>query len=194
MWYRSIFFAALGAVLLASCGLFGDDEEAEPSGYFTALLNGEPWRGEARGGINEASWLSIGAERHDSLSYWLEELSFVLYFRGEDAYPLAPHDHPSTTRTFGALYVEADGDALIAAYDPTDSAANRMTITRFDSTEGVMEGTFEVTLIVDPDDRETEPLPPGVPPPMERRRPDTLRFTEGRFYVEIFDDRRGEQP
>ena len=196
MKYRSIYLTALGAVLLASCGLFGSEEEAEQesSGYFTALLNGEPWRGEARGDINEENRLTIGAERHDSLSYWVEGLSFSAYFRGGDAYPLGRHSHPSTRRTFGALYSEADGDALIAVYYPTDSAANRMTLTRFDSTEGVVEGTFEVTLIVDPDDRETEPLPPGVPPPMERRRPDTLRFTEGRFYVEIFDDRLEEQP
>ena len=193
---RTTYLTALGAVLLASCGLFGSEEEAEQesSGYFTALLNGEPWRGEARGGINEGSWLTISAKQYDSLRYWAESIGFLLYFQGEGAYPLASHSHPSTMRTFGALYAEADDDALIAAYYPTDSAANRMTLVRFDSTEGVVEGTFEVTLVVDPDDRETEPLPPGVPPPMERRRPDTLRFTNGTFYVEIFDDRLKEQP
>ena len=190
---RTTYLTALGVVLLASCGLFGSEEEAEQesSGYFTALLNGEPWRGEARGGLNEENRFTIGAKQYDSLSYWNESLSFSAYFQGEGTYPLTRHGGDDF---YGASLLELDGDAGLAAYDPTESAANRMTLVRFDSTEGVVEGTFEVTLIVDPDDRETEPLPPGVPPPMERRRPDTLRFTEGRFYVEIFDDRLEEQP
>ena len=198
MGHRSIYLLLLGVVLLASCGLFGDEEEAEPEvppSYFAALLNGEPWRGEARGGINEENRFTIGATLYDSLSYWNESLSFGLYFEGEGTYPLAEHPHPSSTRrTFGALHFEADGDAGLAVYRPTADSSNTMTITRYDSTEGVVEGTFAVTLVVDPGDREPEPLPPGVPAPMARRRPDTLRFTGGTFYVELLSDKRGEQP
>lgn len=48
-----------------------------------------------------------------------------------------------------------------------------------------MEGTFRTTVVVDADDRVSEP---GEPP---RRRPDTLRFTDGRFRV-VVEDRREE--
>ena len=188
---RSIYFALFSAVLLASCGLFGEEEEkpeVSPS-YFAALLNGEPWRGEARGGINEENRFLIYAGTEDSLSYWNESLSFGLYFEGEGTYPLARHGD-----FYGALHFEADGDAGIATYHPTADTSNTMTITRFDPAEGIVEGTFAVTLVVDPGDREPEPLPPGVPAPMARRRPDTLRFTGGTFYVELLSDKRGEQP
>ena len=194
MQYRPIYLILFGAVLLASCGLFGSEEEEgveESFGYFTALLNGEPWRGEARGDINEENRFTIAASIEDSFSYWNENLSFSLYFEGEGTYPLTRHGGDDF---YGGFYKESDGDAGLAGYHPTESEANRMTITRFDSAEAVVEGTFEVTLVVDPGDREPEPLPPGVPAPMARRRPDTLRFTGGTFHVEIFDDRFPEQP
>ena len=198
---RPIYLTALSAVLLASCGLFGSNEEEEaeqevPSGYFTALLNGEPWRGPAIGGINEEDYFAIGAGTYDSLSYWNGSLTFSAPFDGEGTYPLYRYGELDrySSGLYGGRYYESDGDAGIAEYNPTSSEANRMTITRYDSARGIVEGTFAVTLVVDPGDREPEPLPPGVPPPMERRHPDTLRFTEGRFYVEIFDDRFPEQP
>ena len=196
---RPIYMAALSAVLLASCGLFGSEEgeEAEqeaPSGQFTALLNGEPWSSDGvLAGITKEGWLVMEGAGRDSLSLWNEGLILSAYFQGESTYPLVRHSRPGTERTFGGRYHESDGDAGVADYDPTESEANRMTITRYDSARGIVEGTFAVTLVVDPDDREPEPLPPGVPAPMERRHPDTLRFTEGRFYVEGLDDRRSRQ-
>ena len=190
---------ALGAVLLASCGLFSTEEEAEaeqeaPSGQFTALLNGEPWQASAQAGLNGGGWLSLFAGTHDSLSYWNETLSFSAPFDGEGTYPLYRYGELDrySSGLYGGRYYESDGDAGIAEYNPTSSEANRMTITRYDSARGIVEGTFEVTLVVDPDDREPKEPLPGLPPFMQRRRPDTLRFTEGRFYVEDLDDRRGE--
>ena len=192
MQHRPIYLILFGAVLLASCGLFGSEEE-EPEispSYFAALLNGEPWRGEASGTINEEDRFTIGATHHDSLSYWNESLSFSLYFEGEGTYPLTRHGGDDF---YGALHFEADGDAGLATYDPTEDEANQMTLTRYDSAAGLVEGTFAVTLVVDPDDREPKEPLPGLPPFPQRRRPDTLRFTEGHFYVEI-SDRRDKQP
>ena len=186
---------ALGAVLLASCGLFSTEEEAEaeqeaPSGQFTALLNGELWQASAQAGIDEGNRLSLFAGVYDSLSYWHDRLSFSLRFNRVGTYPLSRHGGDDF---YGALYNESDGDAGIAAYDPTASEANQMTLTRYDSAKGIVEGTFEVTLVVREGDREPKEPLPGLPPFMQRRRPDTLRFTEGRFYVEGLDDRRSRQ-
>ena len=80
----------------------------------------------------------------------------------------------------GSAYYENDGDVLIASYHPTEDAlANRLTITSYDSTTGALEGTFRTTVVVDSAERVSEPGEPA------RRRPDTLRFTDGEFRVKV---------
>ena len=84
--------------------------------------------------------------------------------------------------TGGGFFSENDYDVTISSYSATDdSSVNRLTITKYDSTTGVLEGTFRTTVVVDSAERVSEP---GEPP---RRRPDTLRFTDGEFRVKTRD-------
>ncbi len=88
------------------------------------------------------------------------------------------------THYTGSRFHEAESDALFASYHSTDdTSTNQLTITSFDSTTGLMEGTFRTTVVVDSADRVDES---GEPP---RRRPDTLRFTDGEFRVKVEDQR-----
>ena len=155
----------------------------------TALLNGEPWSAAAAAGLYGTNELDIAASNVDSLSYWREWMSLAVPFEGEGAYPLYRDSLPEGGRAGQyASYSEMNADAIFADYRLLDEAANRLTVTTYDSVRGVVEGTFEATLIVDPDDRKPPPELAGDYP--ERQRPDTLRFTEGRFRIGQVDDRR----
>jgi hypothetical protein len=90
------------------------------------------------------------------------------------------------SRISGASFYVNEGDVLLSTYSPTDDTLdNQLMITSYDTTTGIMEGTFRTTVVVDSADRESEP---GEPP---RHRPDTLRFTNGEFRVEV-EDRRDQ--
>lgn len=79
-----------------------------------------------------------------------------------------------------SLPTQPTSPVFIVTYSPTDdTSANQLTITSYDSTTSVMTGTFRTTVVVDSAQRVSEP---GEPP---RRRPDTLRFTDGEFRVRV---------
>lgn len=184
-------------LLLGSCGLLDNTEQAErstaDSTYVRATLNGEEkWSGEPdaafspRGRIDR--WLSISADSVDDENFpRTENLGFSLPFQDAGNYFLTPTQYEITegwTRTSGSSFYESDGDVLLASYTATsDTSANKLTITDYDSTEIIIEGLFRTTAVVDSADREEEP---GEPP---RRRPDTLCFTNGEFRVEVRDVR-----
>lgn len=186
----------VGSFLLGSCGLVGSGGEKrskKDSIYFHTVLNsGDTWTSEPKAGFAEvagfARWLTISGDTVNSKNYYTESLSLVVPFRGEGKYPLIEIEHQAWggTRSSGASFYESDGDALVASYSPTsDSTLNWIIIKDYDSTTGVLEGTFRTTLVVDSSERVSEP---GEPP---RRRPDTLRFTDGEFRVKV-EDRRDQ--
>jgi len=150
------------------------------------MLNGHFWHGktwqrETRAILTERK-LVIAGDSADPQSQWHGSLLFGILYDGPKTYSIirGPRD------TYGAHYLELNGDVRIAEYFPTgDSSSNRLTITSFDSTTGIMEGTFRTTLVVTEEDEESEPGEPA------RRRPDTLRFTDGEFRVKV-EDRRDE--
>lgn len=177
--------ALIGTLLFGSCGLVGSDDSNSKANdtYFRATLNGgKMWVGdEMRAtfseGENSNRWLTIIADTVHKQHYpYTERLVFVAIFEGIGTYPLTEREHELDET--GSAYYENDGDVLIASYHPTEGdSANRLTITNYDSTTGVLEGTFRTTVVVDSAERVSEP---GEPP---RRRPDTLRFTDGEFRV-----------
>lgn len=191
----SVLLAVLsGLLLLGSCGLVDGDgggTTKSDSTFFRAMLNGkETWSGEEiraffSDGVKSNRWLTISADTIHKQNYpYTESLVFVAIFKEENTYSLVEtqHDWDET----GSSYYESDGDVSIASYHPDgDTSTNRLKITRYDSTTGIMEGTFRTTVVVDSADRAPEP---GQPP---RRRPDTLRFTDGEFRVQV-EDRRDE--
>ena len=175
-----------GVLLLGSCGLTGNGEEEKSnadSTYFRSTLNGkEAWgatdiRAVFSDNAGSRSLTLAGDTSHEEYAPYTEQLGFGVRFRGTDTYSLL--------RNGGEVaYFESDGDALIASYHPsesTDPSAHQLTITSYDSTTGVLEGTFRTTVVVDSAERVSEP---GEPP---RRRPDTLRFTDGEFRVKVRD-------
>lgn len=184
----------IGVVLLGSCGVLDPgketEEDAADSTYFRATLNGhEEWSGKSDAAFSQQGnierWLSISADSVDKSDYpQTENLVLSVPFRNKGEYSLTPTEYEiwGGTQTLGAHFYELDGDALLASYSATsDTSANQLTITEYDSTAMMLEGTFHATVVVDSSDRHDEP---GEPP---RRRPDTLRFTNGEFRVEVRD-------
>jgi len=177
--------ALAGTLLLGSCGLTGDDDFKANDTYFRATLNGgEMWVGDEiratfSGGKKSNQWLTITADTVHKQHYpYTERLVVVAIFEGVRTYPLTEIEHEWDET--GSAYYENDGDVLIASYHPTEDAlANRLTITSYDSTTGALEGTFRTTVVVDSAERVSEPGEPA------RRRPDTLRFTDGEFRVKV---------
>ncbi|WP_338769309.1 hypothetical protein WAF17_09575 [Bernardetia sp. ABR2-2B] len=70
----------------------------------------------------------------------------------------------------------ADGDVICSSYQVDDSVevAGYVNVTKYDAESGILEGTFEVTLVKDRS--------------CEENAPDTLRFTEGVFYTRVQED------
>ena len=137
-------------LLLGSCGLFGADDEAEEvESYFRATLNGEEaWRGEPDAAFSEQGpylWLAIGADSVYA-DFYRESLSLATPFEGPGEYTLVRVEYDTGEggiRTADASFYEGDDDVQVAGYHATaDSSANHLTITRYDSTAGIMEGRF----------------------------------------------------
>lgn len=189
-----------GALLLGGCDLQGSEGEEEStvdSTYVQATLNGkEMWSGRPLAGFSKQGrinpWLDVVGRLYDERfdpPILLEELTLAVPFRGVGSYSLVPKEYDlgnGWTRISLGAFAELDHDATLADYTATnDTSANHLTITRFDSTAMVMEGTFRTTVVVDSADREDEP---GEPP----RRPDTLRFTDGEFCVKVKEVPEGQ--
>lgn len=196
----SLLFTGLtGTLLLGSCGFLDSEEDVKSverdSTYFRATLNGgEKWSADPRGvfvdnGGEFDPMLSISGDTvHQNKFPYTEELIIFVNSKGERNYDITrtKHEIDGNPLITGSDYCESDGDVILTHYLPTgDSSANQLTITSYDTTSGMMEGTFRTTVVVTEEDVEPEP---GEPP---RRRPDTLRFTNGTFRVEV-DDRRDQ--
>jgi len=181
-----------GLLLLGSCGLMGNGEEEKTkadSTYFQATLNGEEtWSGRPDASFSDqgrVDWLVVfGDSVYEGQSY-KEGLGFSLPYEGSKAYSAVNREveiEKNRTRMAGVSFSVKDWDVILSRYHATDdSSSNQLMITEYDTTSGIMEGTFRTTVVVDSADREPEP---GEPP---RLRPDTLRFTDGEFRVKVRD-------
>ena len=191
---RSLLLALLtGTLLLGSCGLAGSDGDGElpqtDSTYLRSTLNGEKeWSGKdvEVNFFNHAGlkWLTVFG--NTSRGRYNETFGLSIIYEDVGSYPLIREKYEDgfNTHYTGSRFHEAELDALLASYSSTDdTSANQLTITSYDSTTGIMTGTFHTTVVVDSADRVSEP---GEPP---RRRPDTLRFTNGEFRAKV-EDRR----
>ena len=184
-----------GTLLLGNCSLLGSDGNGKlqaDSTYFRATLNGESWSGSPDGSLVDIGgfdWVGIeGDTTHRNRFPYRENLLLQAEYKGIGKYPLTRtvRNLEFRSMTTGSSYYEVDGDVIISRYQPIDdTSTNQLTITSYDTTTGIMEGTFRTTVVVDSADRESEP---GEPP---RRRPDTLRFTDGEFRVKV-EDRRDQ--
>jgi hypothetical protein len=193
----SLLLAALaGTLLLGSCGLTGSSEKKKAksdSTFFLATLNGEEvWSGKPNATFSKQGrfdWLALFADSMYNPGLYKEQLSFHTPFQRNGEYSMVEVNRElddGRSRISGASFYVNEGDVLLSTYSPTDDTLdNQLMITSYDTTTGIMEGTFRTTVVVDSADRESEP---GEPP---RHRPDTLRFTNGEFRVEV-EDRRDQ--
>jgi hypothetical protein len=193
---RLVFVLLVPAALaLYGCGAAGVGEEEQPEFYFEANLNGESWQGEQIYS-SRASLFRKGENLH---MLTIAQGYFAESGRYDELLTISTHSltlgtHPieavanDTTFAFplvsGAYFSEFHGDQPIGDYKTPPAGSNAseqagtLTLTRLDLDAGVAEGTFEALLVVWPDD--------AVGRSAElRRRPDTLRFTDGRFRLPI---------
>jgi hypothetical protein len=183
----------LTCTLLWGCGIVendGDsDESAADSTFFRATLNGEEgWSGDSDAAFSKQGkldWLTVFADSMYEGQYYRERLSLSLPFEGRGVYPMVENEYRINndyTRTSGVFFSTNDGDVALTRYRPvSDSSVNQLSIANYDSTTDVMTGTFRTTVVIVEEDQEPET---GEPP---RRRPDTLRFTDGEFRVKVRD-------
>ena len=190
--YGRILALLAGALLLGACALAGNDDESEGvKTYFRVTLNQEEtWNGPGAAGLSQQGeyvWLSIFTDSVYN-DFHRETLSLAIPFEGVGEYSLVPatyEPYEGGILFSGAFFHESDWDALLAGYSATeDTSVNHLTITSYDSMTGILTGRFRATVVVNEDDRVDEP---GEPP---RRRPDTLRFTDGTFRVKVRDIRQ----
>lgn len=168
------------------CVLLGCDlirEEPPPSEWFLTLtLNGESWAAnrfyhasitEGGASLGGSSWDERADPYHQELAIAMDALTIGVQ------QPISWREVGPTL--YGALFVESDGDAILGMSEavedgPVPSVA---TVTRFDTTAGVAEGTFQGTFVIDPIHANER----------YRQLPDTLVVTDGRFRLPILDTR-----
>lgn len=188
MKYISQLFSVSIIVAMVGCGLLGETEgqpvEPEPETYFRALVNGEAWEGdEQQAGLMRTDYITLSsALHHENIFPYFEEIAVWVPWHEVGEYDISRQRHdsgPHEGQYAGAVYGEVDGDVNISWYRPTEGGEHRMAVTGYDPETGLMEGTFEVTFVIEEGQRDS-PF---------RRQPDTLRFTDGEFRVVVEDHR-----
>ena len=182
--YRTLL--ALVLLPLAACDTapVAADEDVYPSpptpnGVLTGLLNGAPYEAPAvyrqsRNGF----FVGLNADAvGPAPSYRSVEFNFS-YRRGPfetgEVLPLTgPRDRQGYRDGLFASEV-LGGDAVVNTWHPVDGAAGALRIVEADSVSGRFRATFEAVLVAD--EPENEPY---------QSLPDTLRFTEGEFVVDL---------
>ena len=212
-----------------SCNI-SDSRKPAPPGFqneFTFELNGEPFWGDASGGVVRArgfDGLQFGGHRFDSTQsppgpYFQGFNLSAILIDGQTEYPMV-FSVQQTPPYFseGAFFVEHEGDAPIAQYDPIESAENLLTIQRDEAESGpYIFGQFATVAVIEEEvsiaqyfpietesnrleinlgESEFGPFAYGEFETIavveenvsefgrrNRRLPDTLRITNGRFRI-----------
>lgn len=162
--------------------LFGCDkdiiEDKHPEwSKVTALKNGIAWESKAVAFIEISetrTLLSIPANVHNEDGFWREGLSF-----GNIDLLVGKHIIlGSITDTLYARYTTlmADGDVVEDRFIVCEDVENFIDIQNLDMDKMEMTGIFQVTFVRDINDPVTNPS-----------LPDTIRFTEGKFYLKIIN-------
>ena len=155
-------------VALAGCD---SDEQPRPETELTFLLNGERWTND-----QEVVAAALPFAFQLFTEDWLEG-QFPLKHHVSFSLPaLELGEHPITRRVidgevYNSAFYEIDGDAILARYYADESEPGTLDIEAYEPTTGAISGSFFGTYVV----AERERNDP------DRRLPDTLRVTEGRF-------------
>ena len=173
---------AIISILVSSCN---DDELHHIIPYFgfaKAVKTGRNWQPYiyALNDPGDKNYLYISMNIHNKQGFIRETLSFhrVAKREGYNAIKsqeiIVDADNENNIRYYSSYYTSmADGDVICGSYKVADSTdvAGHVIVTKYDEKSGVIEGTFEVTLI------KRQSCDPTAP--------DTIHFTEGVFYTKI---------
>lgn len=170
--------------LLFSAAMSGcDAQEPSPAlnGEISFLLDGEPWAPEAEAFAQVVDYgILIGVNWPAPGNPMLTHvLNLAVPDLAQRQYPIArlPVGNGESGRSYGLMLFEVDYDAIYSTHTPVDEASltGGFTITRYDSTSGEIEATFEATV--------------GSRPGLANLRtlPDTFRISQGRLKVKLFN-------
>jgi hypothetical protein len=164
---RTLTAALLGGLLLMSAPACTREEAApQPEFYVRADQDGQAWLGPGEATyLPQQGTVYVFGERNDGTS---RQSYLRLGFTWEPEHPLTPAGAADARVLPAEWQVVVGGDVLVDSY-AADSGATRLLITRLDTVERIIEGTFEATLR-----RAARWPPPG---------PATTRFTQGSFRV-----------
>jgi len=180
----NLFFIIL-ILLISGCDMFNTDKkepEPEVKQYFRAEVNGESWSGVPRAvlsNLGDLPWFSLYAIGYDSTKWpYSEDIGFSIHFNSEESEYNVIREPEENGRTSGAYFVESDGDATIARYEPIPDSINTLIIhlEKMGNEKELVTGTFSMKVAIDP--RYDNEYTNGY-----RQQPDTVRITNGEFRV-----------
>ena len=152
-------------------------------GEVQASKNGEVWKPYvyATNYTRDADYATIEMATYNNDNIARENLSFSKIAKKVGYNSIKSREVIDVADENNILYYSsyytlvADGDVICSSYQVDDSVevAGYVDVTKYDEESGILEGTFEVTLIKDRS--------------CDENAPDTLHFTEGVFYTKIQD-------
>lgn len=172
-------------VILFQFGCEKDDIEKTVGEWskVTAQLNKQKWETQAIAYYappENLSQIDIKANIFDKYGQWRETLSFRNVDLQVGRQTLLKRIYNSEIDTINSAYttIMADGDVIEDRFAVFEDAENYIEIETIDTLNKKITGTFQVTFVRDINDSVTNP-----------NLPDTMRFTEGEFCLQI-DDRK----
>ncbi|WP_375559690.1 hypothetical protein ACE193_18450 [Bernardetia sp. OM2101] len=179
-----IILLAILSMLVSSCS---KDEIQLSKNYFgtvEVLKSGQKWKPLIYASVNvqESQYIQLEMAIYDKKNIARERLRFYIISKKEGYNAVKSNeiipdaDNENNIRFYSSYYTyAADGDVGCDIYSVADSTENagNVTVTKYDDESGIIEGTFEVTLV-----KESSCNP---------NAPDTLHFTEGVFSTKIQD-------
>jgi hypothetical protein len=170
-------------LIMSGCGVTENESIPEFESYLKAEINGESWRGDSPRAaftfIEDDSLFQVFASEFDSVLYpYNKHLGFTFFYEQEKNSYSVLRKNEKHGKSTGALYVEKDGDAVIAWYYPIKDSLNSFTteLKKDEFGRRYTEGSFALKVAVDPDyDRPNNN--------QYRQQPDTVLITAGKYKV-----------
>jgi hypothetical protein len=176
------------SLITFGCGVTDTPPEVqkqESENLVEALVNGEPWKATysyaSFNVFEDDTLIFLSAHQEDSIKIPYAEIITFSYFQSfKDSTYSTIRRVSDYEQGIGVIYNEADGDANIGTYYPIQDSLDGLTLSISKDSAGnrFIEGAFETKVVVDPAyDRDIDQD--------RRRRPDTVRITNGYYRVEL---------
>jgi len=144
-------------------------------GEITALKNGVPWQGEIRANLNKLEGdgfnISVGVYNENAIKIEFLSIVKIPLQQGYNIVDTLLFPEDTVIRSTSASYGLSHGDAQLAFYYvlEEDGFVNYINVTSYNETTREVKGEFEIAYL----ETRAESIP------------DTVRFTNGKFYTRI---------